>query len=67
MPLGLERRYGLGGLHFLTFSCYRRLPLLETAAARSLFVEVLSRMRQRYGFGLVGYVVMRDHAHLLIE
>ena len=30
------------------------------------FVEVLSRMRQRYGFGLVGYVVMPDHAHLLI-
>lgn len=50
----------------LRFSCYRRLPLLGTVAARNLFVEVLSRMRRRYGFGLVGYVVMPDHAHLLI-
>ena len=28
MPKGLKRYYGRGHLHFLTFSCYRRLPLL---------------------------------------
>src|SRR5215475_10714942 len=66
MPLGLERRYGKGGLHFLTFSCYRRLPLLGTAFARNVFVDALSQIRKRYGFGLVGYVVMPDHVHLLI-
>ena len=31
MPKGLKRYYGRGDLHFLTFSCYRRLPLLGTA------------------------------------
>jgi hypothetical protein len=27
MPAGLKRYYGKGHLHFMTFSCYRRLPL----------------------------------------
>jgi hypothetical protein len=30
MPKGLKRYYGQGHLHFLTFSCYRLLPLLGT-------------------------------------
>jgi hypothetical protein len=36
MPKGLKRYYGRGHLHFLTFSCYRRLPLLNTMRARNL-------------------------------
>jgi hypothetical protein len=39
MPKGLKRYYGQGHLHFLTFSCYRRLPLLGTVRARNLFVK----------------------------
>ena len=67
MPKGLKRYYGLGHLHFLTFSCYRRLPLLRTAKARNVFVRALSVMRERYRFLLVGYVVMPEHVHLLIS
>jgi putative transposase len=67
MPRGLKRYYGLGHLHFLTFSCYRRLPLLRTARARDLFVRALGVMRERHGFLLVGYVVMPEHVHLLIS
>ncbi|HXJ06894.1 MAG TPA: hypothetical protein VNH65_17460 [Candidatus Acidoferrum sp.] len=32
MPKGLKRQYGQGHLHFLTLSCYRRLPLLLSLA-----------------------------------
>src|SRR6266853_1583852 len=28
MPWGLKRYYGTGSLHFITWSCYRRKPLL---------------------------------------
>jgi len=42
MPSGLKRYYGRGHLHFLTFSCYRRLPLLNTARARHMFVRGLA-------------------------
>ncbi len=67
MPKGLKRYYGLGHLHFLTFSCYRRLPLLKTKRARTLFVHALGKIRERYQFSLVGYVVMPEHVHLLIS
>ncbi|HEV2489169.1 MAG TPA: transposase [Candidatus Acidoferrales bacterium] len=66
MPNRLERRYGQGHLHFITFSCYRRLPLLRTVRARNLFVQVLGETRARYGFAIVGYVVMPEHIHLLV-
>jgi len=39
MPTGLQRRYGQRHLHFITGSCYRRLPLLRPVRARNLFVE----------------------------
>jgi len=67
MPKGLKRYYGRGELHFLTFSCYRRLPLLGTVRARNVFVEALGKIRQRYRFLLVGYVVLPEHVHLLIS
>jgi putative transposase len=67
MPRGLKRYYGLGHLHFITFSCYQRLPLLSTAAARDVFVSALRVMRERHGFLLAGYVVMPEHVHLLIS
>jgi len=67
VPKGLQRVYGLGHLHFLTFSCYRRLPYLGTQRARNLFVEELARVRREYGFRLIGYVLMPNHVYLLIS
>ena len=67
MPKRLKRYYGRGELHFLTFSCYRRLPLLGSAQARPRFVKELARVRKEYGFLLVGYVVMPNHVHLLMS
>jgi putative transposase len=67
MPKGLRRRYGLRHLHFITCSCYRRLPLFASTRAKNLFVKILGGVRDRYGFSLVGYVVMPEHIHLLIS
>ena len=66
MPRGLERRYGFGHLHFITCSCYRRLPLLGSAESRNQFVTILGEVRTKFCFALVGYVVMPEHVHLLI-
>jgi putative transposase len=62
----LIRRYGRSHLHFITFTCYRRLPLLRSVCARNVFVRILGEVRDRYGFSLVGYVVMPEHIHLFI-
>lgn len=51
----------------MTFSCYRRLPLLGTVRARNRFVAELRRVRREYGFLLVGYVAMPNHVHLLMS
>jgi len=67
MPSGLRRIYGQGDWHFIPFSCYRRLPLLKTVHARDVFVRELGKLRDEIDFQLLGYVVMPEHAHLLIS
>ena len=67
MPLGLERWHGGHDLHFITFSCYDTQPLLATPQRRDLFLEVLERVRRRYRWVVLAYVVMPEHVHLLVS
>ena len=67
MPRGLKRYQEDGDLHFITFSCYQRRPLLEEPQARSTFEEILEQVRQWYGLLICGYVVMPEHVHLLVS
>jgi putative transposase len=66
VPSGLHRTYGAHQLHFITCSCYRRLPLLGAARSRDRFLAILEQARQRYRFVVIGYVVMPEHIHLLV-
>lgn len=54
-------------LHFITFSCYQRRKLLDSAAAREVFEHELERVRRWYRCCLAAYVVMPEHVHLLIS
>jgi putative transposase len=67
MPSGLKRFHGEGHYHFLTFSCYRRLPYLYNDPARIVFEELLERVRKKHDFYLFGYVLMPEHVHLLLS
>jgi len=67
MPWGLKRYQNTGDLHFVTFSCYKRLPFLAAPASRRVFEETLERVRGWYGLFVTGYVVMPEHVHLLIS
>jgi putative transposase len=60
MTEGLHGFYGGNDIHFLTFSCYRRLPLFSDAARCDLFLQILGRVRRRYRLVVLGYVVMPD-------
>src|SRR5689334_6591522 len=66
MPKNLKRYSGKGDLHYITFSCYRRLALLGSSRARDVFVRALNQVRRELKFKLVGYVVMPNHVHMLI-
>ena len=67
MTEGLHRFYGDDHLHFLTFSCYRRRPLFRNNIHCDLFLQILDRVRTRYRFVVLGYVVMPEHIHLLVS
>jgi putative transposase len=63
----LKRYYGEGDLHFITFSCYQRRPLLSSPAERDTFVRILDEIRCRHRFALLGFVVMPEHVHLVVS
>src|ERR1700750_405432 len=67
MPSSLKRYHTFGHDHFVTFSCYRRLPFLNNDHARTIFLDILEQTRQRPGFYLFGYVLMPEHVHLLLS
>ncbi|WP_231737871.1 REP-associated tyrosine transposase [Terracidiphilus gabretensis] len=67
MPKGLVRFQNTDSFHFITFSCFHRLPYLNTPSARRLFEHSLETMRARYDFVVSGYVVMPEHVHLLVS
>jgi putative transposase len=66
VPKGLVRYQKSGGFHFITFSCYRRQPVLGSNAAYGVFENELEAVRERYGFVVAGYVLMPEHVHLLV-
>jgi putative transposase len=67
MPNGLVRYQQSGCFHFVTFSCFHRLPHLGRVEAQSLFERSLEVMRIRYDFVVSGYVIMPEHVHLLMS
>ncbi|MCH8315494.1 MAG: transposase [Planctomycetes bacterium] len=51
---------------FLTFSCYKRLPLFGNDAIKDAFATRLEVSRVRLSFRLCAWVVMPAHVHLII-
>jgi putative transposase len=52
--------------HELTFSCYRRLPLLTNHIWRGLLSESIERATVRHNYRLSAFVFMPEHVHLLL-
>jgi putative transposase len=66
MSTGLERFHQTGHLHFITFSCARKRPILGTPESRDTLLRILEETRHKYHFQVLGYVVMPNHVHLLV-
>jgi len=67
MPSGLKRFQRSESLHFITFSCFHRLALLEAPGARETVEAVLEQTRARHQARMYAYVLMPEHIHLLIN
>lgn len=66
MPKGLVRYQNGGVFHFLTFSCYRRSPLLGSSGSYRIFENELEAVRSHCGLVIAGYVLMPEHVPLLV-
>jgi hypothetical protein len=61
------RHYDLPGhAHELTFSCYRRLPLLVDDSTREELARTIDRAVSRHGWHLSAFVFMPEHVHLVV-
>ena len=56
----------IGHAHELTFSCFHGLPLLNKDRTRQWFIESLDLARRQHHLELCAYVIMPEHAHVLI-
>jgi putative transposase len=55
-----------GHAHALTFSCYRRQAFLSKDGSRRWLIDAINDARDRHCFHVWAYVIMPEHAHLLI-
>jgi putative transposase len=55
-----------GTARFLTFSCYRRLPLFNNDQIKDRFVEVLNTSVTKLPIDVLAWVVMPEHVHLVL-
>jgi putative transposase len=55
-----------GHAHFLTFSCYDRLPLLGKDRTCGWVIEAIEEARRKEAFDLWAWVIMPEHIHLLL-
>jgi putative transposase len=67
VPWSLKRFQQSRQLHYITFSCYRRRPRLNTPEVRRLFLRQLEIARRRFAMCVYGCVVMPEHVHLLVN
>ncbi len=52
--------------HYLTFSCFRRQPLLAKTRPCLWLLKSLAKVRVARPFDLWGFVIMPEHVHLLL-
>ena len=62
------RKFDIAGhAHFLTFSCYQRLPLLTNDAWRTMLATSIRTACDKYRIALWPYVFIPEHVHLLLK
>ena len=67
MERGLRRNYNAPGhVHELTFSCYRRMPLLEFEPICGWLAQSINEAKRQLRFHVWAFVFMPEHVHLLI-
>jgi len=57
----------LNTFHYVTLVTHNRVPIFRNDFACGIFVDTLRETRDRYPYKLVGYVLMPDHVHAIVN
>lgn len=62
------RHYNIPGhFHELTFSCWRKQPLLARDRSRQWLIQSMDMARKKRGFALLAFVIMPEHVHMIVR
>ncbi len=53
--------------HYLTFVAYRRTAIFKSEKICEIFAGALQIVKEKYPLKLIGYVLMPDHVHLILN
>ena len=53
--------------HYITSVTFNRVPIFRSEKSCEIFVEQLNEVREKFPYKLIGYVVMPDHFHLIVN
>jgi REP element-mobilizing transposase RayT len=53
--------------HYLTLVTHNRVPVFRKDESCKIFVDVPSEVREKFPYKLVGYVLMPDHVHTIVN
>ncbi|MCJ7507141.1 MAG: transposase [candidate division Zixibacteria bacterium] len=66
--MGKQKVYNLPNqVHFITTNVFQRIPIFSNVDYCKIVIQKINFYRKRYDFKLIGYVIMPDHIHLLIQ
>ena len=57
----------LNTFHYVTLVTYGRTPVFQGDYASKIFVDTLQEVRIRFPYKLIGYVIMPDHIHAVVN
>jgi len=57
---------GEGHFHYVTFSCFRRMKLLDNPEPKKIVIDVLSHLVNEKDLIVVGFAIMPDHVHAIL-
>ncbi|MCP4569545.1 MAG: hypothetical protein GY841_18365 [FCB group bacterium] len=57
----------LGTARFVTFSCFHYHRLLTDESAVIVFLSEVEKAREKYDLSILGYVIMPNHVHLVLN
>ena len=53
--------------HYVTMVSYNRVPVFRGDEACQVLVDVLREVREKFPYKLIGYMVMPDHVHAIVN